>query len=1214
MAYAIGGNTSSTYPGLMPGSYSDIFSTQTLDLANFGQNWVKNTNLPSFYSSYTFTYKISMSASGQYQTVVSTSFGYGQYDGYIIYISSDYGSTWTSNTINIDNNPQTSKFWSSVSVSASGKYQTAVASDEYIYISSDYGNNWTSAASSQLVWNSVSISASGQYQTACVYSGSIWISSDYGSNWTEITSTYGYNWNEVSISASGQYQTACVYSGSIWTSSDYGNNWTEIITTSAYNWKSVSISASGQYQTACINGGYTYISSDYGNTWEVTTVSNSSVCAVSASGQYQVVCENDNAYCSNDYGKTWVTNTLQPDGNINGVAISASGQYITTCPYGTGFGGGYMYNCQNSISAGVVSVGNYSSEPSGTTGSIYYDTSSAALKVYDGSTWSSLATGYGILGVTALGYTGLTGGATLTSDKYIQMAYAIGGGSSNTYPGLMPGSYSDIFSTQTLDLANFGQNWVQNTNAGSNNWTFTAVSASGQYQTTVVYGGSIWVSSNYGSTWTTVATGLAWSSVSISASGQYQTAVVYGGLIWISSNYGLEWTSTNNDFSADWDTVQMSASGQYQTAVVYGGSIWISSNYGFEWSELLVTSGQNWSSLAVSATGQYQTATQYDGGLIYTSTNYGSTWTQVSEINNNNWLYVSMSASGQYQTAVWGEYSSSASTGSIYVSSNYGNNWTEITSTQNYSWQSVSVSVSGQYQTACVWGGSLYVSINYGSTWSEVTNTSGQNWIDVSISASGQYQTACVDGGLIYTCQNSIANGVVSVGNYSSTSGVTGSIGSIYYDTTDSVLKYSNGTSWSSIGSGSSLAGVTAVTSSEFANGATLTTDNYLQLGPASATNPGILTTGSQTIAGSKTFSSNITVNDVVVGKASGGLLNVVVGQSVLLNNTSGNENTAFGAFPLYANTTGGYNVALGNAAMASNTTGSYNTVVGLSSLATNTTGSYNTALGVQSLNTNVGGTYNVGIGYYANVGSANLYNVVAIGASAIGYTSNTIQMGNSDITQMNTYGTIGVGRYSNDNAASGITGSIYYNTSDLALKVFNGTSWSSIGSGSGIAGVTAVGVTASNGATLTTDSYLQLVAAGATYPGIVTTTGQTFAGSKTFTDTITGTTGTFSKTVTAAAFNSTSDYRVKENIQDLNLNIYNVNPLRPVNYYNNRLNKLDIGFIAHEVQQYYPFLVSGEKDGDETQSLNYNGLIGILVKEIQELKERVKQLEDNTK
>jgi len=38
---------------------------------------------------------------------------------------------------------------------------------------------------------------------------------------------------------------------------------------------------------------------------------------------------------------------------------------------------------------------------------------------------------------------------------------------------------------------------------------------------------------------------------------------------------------------------------------------------------------------------------------------------------------------------------------------------------------------------------------------------------------------------------------------------------------------------------------------------------------------------------------------------------------------------------------------------------------------------------------------------------------------------------------------------------------------------------------------------------------------------------------------------------------------------------------------------------------------VSGEKDGEEMQSLNYIGLIGVLVKEIQELKKRVHILEN---
>jgi gliding-associated putative ABC transporter substrate-binding component GldG len=41
-----------------------------------------------------------------------------------------------------------------------------------------------------------------------------------------------------------------------------------------------------------------------------------------------------------------------------------------------------------------------------------------------------------------------------------------------------------------------------------------------------------------------------------------------------------------------------------------------------------------------------------------------------------------------------------------------------------------------------------------------------------------------------------------------------------------------------------------------------------------------------------------------------------------------------------------------------------------------------------------------------------------------------------------------------------------------------------------------------------------------------------------------------------------------------------------------------------------YPDLVKGEKDGEEYQRVYYNGLIGILVKEVQDLKRRLAALE----
>jgi len=98
---------------------------------------------------------------------------------------------------------------------------------------------------------------------------------------------------------------------------------------------------------------------------------------------------------------------------------------------------------------------------------------------------------------------------------------------------------------------------------------------------------------------------------------------------------------------------------------------------------------------------------------------------------------------------------------------------------------------------------------------------------------------------------------------------------------------------------------------------------------------------------------------------------------------------------------------------------------------------------------------------------------------------------------------------------------------------------------------------------------------------------------------------------VNAFSYNATSDYRVKANVMALDAS-FNVDVLKPVTYTNTRHGRQDVGFIAHEVQEHYPFLVNGEKDGEQMQSLNYIGLIGILTKEIQDLKRRLAEHEAN--
>ena len=86
------------------------------------------------------------------------------------------------------------------------------------------------------------------------------------------------------------------------------------------------------------------------------------------------------------------------------------------------------------------------------------------------------------------------------------------------------------------------------------------------------------------------------------------------------------------------------------------------------------------------------------------------------------------------------------------------------------------------------------------------------------------------------------------------------------------------------------------------------------------------------------------------------------------------------------------------------------------------------------------------------------------------------------------------------------------------------------------------------------------------------------------------------------------SDYRIKDDVQTLD-DTYTIDNIRPVTYLNTMKNKQDIGVIAHELQAIYPFLVNGEKDGENLQTVNYNGLFGIVINEIQRLKQEVKEM-----
>ena len=102
-----------------------------------------------------------------------------------------------------------------------------------------------------------------------------------------------------------------------------------------------------------------------------------------------------------------------------------------------------------------------------------------------------------------------------------------------------------------------------------------------------------------------------------------------------------------------------------------------------------------------------------------------------------------------------------------------------------------------------------------------------------------------------------------------------------------------------------------------------------------------------------------------------------------------------------------------------------------------------------------------------------------------------------------------------------------------------------------------------------------------------------------TLTNTIIGKPGKFNQEV----FNRAVPF-----VETLDLNVYRTEHLRPVSYLNKLNNKYSLGLIAHELQEHYSFLVDGEKDGEKFQSVDYIGIIAILIKEIQELKTILKK------
>ena len=94
---------------------------------------------------------------------------------------------------------------------------------------------------------------------------------------------------------------------------------------------------------------------------------------------------------------------------------------------------------------------------------------------------------------------------------------------------------------------------------------------------------------------------------------------------------------------------------------------------------------------------------------------------------------------------------------------------------------------------------------------------------------------------------------------------------------------------------------------------------------------------------------------------------------------------------------------------------------------------------------------------------------------------------------------------------------------------------------------------------------------------------------------------------VKATDFNTTSDQNLKDNIKTIENPLSKVLSIRGVNFEWKDSNKASAGVIAQEVEKVLPELVTGQN----TKTVNYNGLIGLLIETVKEQQKQIDTLNE---
>ena len=121
-------------------------------------------------------------------------------------------------------------------------------------------------------------------------------------------------------------------------------------------------------------------------------------------------------------------------------------------------------------------------------------------------------------------------------------------------------------------------------------------------------------------------------------------------------------------------------------------------------------------------------------------------------------------------------------------------------------------------------------------------------------------------------------------------------------------------------------------------------------------------------------------------------------------------------------------------------------------------------------------------------------------------------------------------------------------------------------------------------------------------------TTGSTF--SMAFKSSSESVIGSITNDQSNVSFNTSSDYRLKENLTPISDGLERLTKLKPVKFDWKETGISSEGFLAHEVQEAgWVDGSTGEKDGEKVQQMDYGRITPLIVKAVQEQQAQIDEL-----